>query len=118
MKTIIGLNSIYMLMMQVDKKEQNWFIFTPLSADNHKAWCFFSHCCEVLRGQHSIAWSYWVVQQWLPSGLTWIFGKKTILIFPTPLLPQMEITAMLSTWGTPSNHLQFLDGVEHSSPLL
>lgn len=30
MKTIIGLNSTYMLMMQVDKKKQNWFVFTAL----------------------------------------------------------------------------------------
>lgn len=30
MKAIIGLDSTYMLTMQVDKKKQNWFIFTAL----------------------------------------------------------------------------------------
>lgn len=71
MKTVIGLDSTYMLVMQVDETEQIYFYsFVDLSADNHKAQCFFSHCCETLRGQHSIAWSYWALQQWLSSGLT------------------------------------------------
>lgn len=79
----------------------------------------FGPCCEILNsggstGLPGILASATVAVKWAHFNI--LQGDNPL--FLNTFVTSTEITAMLSTWDLPSNHLQFVDEVEHHSPLL